>query len=63
MSWSAEQLRWLRALGHEPLLLAPAGAAVGAGCAKEVDSGGMTTAAASENQILWRIKPSEGSCA
>ena len=30
MSWSAEQLRWLRALGHEPLLLAPAGAAVGA---------------------------------
>ena len=30
MSWSAEQLRWLRALGHEPLQQAPAGAAVGA---------------------------------
>ena len=24
MSWNAEQLRWLRALGHEPMLLASA---------------------------------------
>ena len=32
MSWSAEQLRWLRALGHEPMVLAssmPVGAPVG----------------------------------
>jgi hypothetical protein len=28
MSWSAEQLRWLRALGHEPMALRPVGAAV-----------------------------------
>jgi hypothetical protein len=30
VSWSAEQLRWLRALGHEPMALRPVGAAVGA---------------------------------
>ena len=29
MNWSADQLRWLRALGHEPMLLRPAGAALG----------------------------------
>jgi hypothetical protein len=28
MNWSAEQLRLLRALGHEPMRLAPVGAAV-----------------------------------
>ena len=28
MSWSAEQLRLLRAMGHEPMRLAPVGAAV-----------------------------------
>ena len=30
MSWSAEQLRILRAMGHEPMLLAPVGTPVGA---------------------------------
>jgi hypothetical protein len=29
MSWNADQLRWLRALGHEPMLLRPAGAEPG----------------------------------
>ena len=29
MSWSAEQLRMLRAMGHEPMRLAPVGAAFG----------------------------------
>ena len=29
MSWSAEQLRLLRAMGHEPMILASAGAAFG----------------------------------
>jgi hypothetical protein len=26
MNWSADQLRWLRALGHEPMVLRPPGA-------------------------------------
>jgi hypothetical protein len=29
VKWSAGQLRWLRALGHEPMMLRPAGAAAG----------------------------------
>jgi hypothetical protein len=29
VSWSAEQLRMLRAMGHEPMRLAPVGAAFG----------------------------------
>ena len=29
MIWNADQLRWLRALGHEPMLLRPAGAEPG----------------------------------
>ena len=37
MSWSAEQLRMLRAMGHEPMLLAPVGAALGSDSSPRVE--------------------------
>jgi hypothetical protein len=35
VSWSAEQLRMLRAMGHEPMSLAPVGTPVGAAVSRD----------------------------
>jgi hypothetical protein len=35
VNWSAEQLRMLRAMGHEPMRLAPAGSPVGAAVSRD----------------------------
>jgi hypothetical protein len=35
VNWSAEQLRILRAMGHEPMRLAPAGSPVGAAVSRD----------------------------
>ena len=35
MNWSAEQLRILRAMGHEPMRLAPAGSPAGAAFSRD----------------------------